>query len=58
MILTPHQWKLLRDTYALAHFLEADQNMQSVAERLRETIGEALDLAQRLTKEQEIEAPF
>lgn len=58
MILTPNQWRVLRDAYALAHFLESDPNMRSVAERLREVSGEAIDLAERLSEAEEVVAPF
>ena len=48
MILAPAQWKTLQDCYALASYLESDPNMRSVAERLRDVVSEAMDLAQSL----------
>ena len=58
MILSPNQWRLLRDTFALAAFLESDPNMRSVAERLREAVGETIDLAEKLSEPEELTAPF
>ena len=58
MILSPTQWKTLRDCYALSVLLQSDARLNEEAKLLAQATSELIETAEEHSEKEELTAPF